>query len=73
MLGDALCSFLLGRSQEEWDTVLLQVLAYRSTPHTSTGKTPKLLMLSERLGYLTTSLTMFLSMTTLSVSMPVNC
>jgi len=36
MLGDALQSLLLGRSQEEWDTVLPQVMrAYRSTPHTS--------------------------------------
>jgi len=47
MLGDALRSLLLGRSQEEWDTVLPQVMrAYRSTPHTSTGETPNPLMLS---------------------------
>jgi len=46
MLGDALRSLLLGRSQEEWDTVLPQVMwAYCSTPHTSTGETPNLLML----------------------------
>jgi len=45
MLGNALRSLLLGRSQEEWDTVLPQVMrAYRSTPHTSTGETPNLLM-----------------------------
>jgi len=42
MLGDALRSLLLGRSQEEWNMVLPQVmLAYRSTPHTSTGETPQ--------------------------------
>jgi len=46
MLGDALRSLLLGCSQEEWDTVLPQIMrAYRSTPHTSTGETPNLLML----------------------------
>jgi len=46
MLGDALWSLLLKRSQEEWDTVLPQVLrAYRSTPHISTGETPSLLVL----------------------------
>jgi len=46
MLGDALRSLLLGQSQKEWDTVLLHVMrAYRSTPHTSTGETPNLLML----------------------------
>jgi len=46
MLGDALRSLLLGRSQEEWDTMLPQVMhAYRITPHTSTGETPNLLML----------------------------
>jgi len=46
MLGDALRSLLLGRGQEEWDTVLPLVMrAYRSTPHTSTGETPNLLML----------------------------
>jgi len=49
MLGDALRSLLLGRSQEEWDTVLPQVMrAYRSTPHTSTGETPNLLMLDQK-------------------------
>jgi len=46
MLGNALRSLLLGRSQEEWDTVLPQVMwAYRSTLHTSTGETPNLSML----------------------------
>jgi len=46
MLGDALRSLLLGRRQEEWDTVLPQIMrAYRSTPDTSTGETPNLLML----------------------------
>jgi len=43
MLGDALRSLLLGRSQEEWDTVLPHIM--HSTPHTSTGETPNLLML----------------------------
>jgi len=47
MLGDALRSLLLGCGQEEWDTVLPQVIStYRSTPHTSTGDTPNILMLS---------------------------
>jgi len=46
MLGNALQSLLLGHGQEEWDTVLPQVMqAYRSTPHTSTGETTNLLML----------------------------
>jgi len=46
MLGDALRSLLLDRSQEKWDTVLPQVMrAYHSTLHTSTGETPNLLML----------------------------
>jgi len=46
MLGDALWNLLLGRSQEEWDTVLPQNMrAYRNTPHTSTGETPNLLTL----------------------------
>jgi len=46
MLGDALRSLHLGRSQEEWNTVLLQVMrAYRSTPRTSTGEILNLLML----------------------------
>jgi len=49
MLGDALRSLLLSRSQEEWDTVLPQVMrAYRSTPHTSTCETPNLLMLGRK-------------------------
>jgi len=46
MLGDALLSLLLRRSEEEWDMVLPQVMhPYRNTPHTSTGETPNLLML----------------------------
>jgi len=46
MLGDSLSSLLPGRVQEIWDVVLPQVMrAYRSTPHTSTGETPTLLML----------------------------
>ena len=46
VLGDSLRSLLLGRGQEEWDLVLPQIMrAYRSTPHTSTGETPNLLML----------------------------
>jgi len=45
MLGDSLRSLLLGRGQEEWDLELPQVMrAYCSTPHTSTGETPNLLM-----------------------------
>jgi len=48
MLGDALRSLLLRRSQEEWDAVLPHVMrGYRGTPHTSTGemRPPNLLML----------------------------
>jgi len=46
MLGDALRSLLLGKSQEEWDAVLPQIMrAYRSTPHSSTQETPNFLML----------------------------
>jgi len=46
MLGNSLRSLLLGRGQEEWDVVLPQVMrAHRTTPHTSTGETPNLLML----------------------------
>jgi len=46
MLGDSLRSLLIGRSQEEWDTVLPQIMrAYRSTPHFSTLETPNFLML----------------------------
>jgi len=49
MLGDVLRSLLLGRSQENWNAVLPQVMrAYHSTPHTSTGKTPNLLMLGRK-------------------------
>jgi len=36
MLGDSLRSLLIGRSQEKWDLVLLQIKrANRSTPHSS--------------------------------------
>jgi len=46
MLGDTLRSPFLGRGQEEWNTVLPQIIrTYRSTLHTSTGETPNLLML----------------------------
>jgi len=46
LLGDALRSLLLGHGQEEWDTVLPQAMrVFCSTPHTSTGETPNLLML----------------------------
>jgi len=48
MLSDALWSLLLGRSQEERDTMLPQIMrAYHSTSHTSTGETPNLLMLGQ--------------------------
>jgi len=41
-------SLSLGRGQEEWDTVLLQVMrAYHSTPDTSTSETPNFLMLDQ--------------------------
>jgi len=46
MLGDALRSLLLGRGQEEWNVVLLQIMrAYRSTPHSATQETLNFLML----------------------------
>jgi len=46
MLGDSLRSLLIGRSHEEWDLVLPQIMrAYRSTPHSSTVKTPNFLIL----------------------------
>jgi len=46
MLGDSLRSLLIGKSQEEWDLVLPQIMrAYRSTPHSSTLETPNFLML----------------------------
>jgi len=46
MLGDALRSLLLGRSQEEWDVVLLRIMrAYRSIPHSATQETQNFLML----------------------------
>jgi len=46
MLVDAFRNLLLGRGQEEWDVVLLQIMrAYRSTPHSSTQETLNLFML----------------------------
>jgi len=46
MLGDALRSLLLDRSQKEWDTVLLQIMrAYHSTSHSSTTETLNFLVL----------------------------
>ena len=46
MLGDSLRSLLIGRSQEECEMVLPQIMrAYRSTPHSSTLETPNFLML----------------------------
>jgi len=45
MLGDSLTSLLIGKSQEKWDLVLLQIMqAYRNTPHSSTLETPNFLM-----------------------------
>jgi len=44
--GDALRSPFIDRGQEEWDSVLPQVMcAFHSTPHTSTSETPNFLML----------------------------
>jgi len=44
MLGDSLRSLLLGKSQEEWDLVLPQIMrAYCSTLHSSTLETAYLL------------------------------
>jgi len=46
MLGDSLRSLLIGRSQEEWDLVLPQIMrVYCSTPHSSTLETLNFLML----------------------------
>jgi len=46
MLWDSLRSLLIGRSQEEWDMVLPQIMrAYRIAPHSSTLETPNFLML----------------------------
>jgi len=46
MLGDSLRILLIGKSQEEWDLVLPQIMrAYRSTPHSSTLETPTFLKL----------------------------
>jgi len=46
MLGDALKSLLLGRSQEKWDVVLPQIMrAYRITLHSAMQETPNFLML----------------------------
>jgi len=46
MLSDSLRSLLIGKSQEEWDLVLPQIMrAYRSTPYSSTLETPNLFML----------------------------
>ena len=49
-LGDSLRAMLLGRGQDEWDTLLPQILrAYRGTPHTTTGETANMLMLGREL------------------------
>jgi len=46
MLGDALRSLLLGKSLEEWDTVLPQIMhAYLTPPLSSTQETPNFLTL----------------------------
>ena len=46
MLGDSLRSLLLGKTQDDWDEVLPQIMrAYRGTPHSSTEETPNMLML----------------------------
>jgi len=46
MLGNSLRNLLLGRSQDEWDLVLLQIIqAYRSTHHSSKLEIPNFLML----------------------------
>jgi len=50
MLGDFLRSLLLGRSQEEWDLVLPQIMrAYRSTPHSIILETPNFFMLGREM------------------------
>ena len=49
-LGDSLRAMLLGREQEDWDTLLPHLMrAYRGTPHTATGETANMLMLGREL------------------------
>jgi len=53
MLGDSLRNLLLGRSQEEWDLVLPQIMrAYRSTPHSSMLEAPNFLILGREMRFL---------------------
>ena len=49
-LGDSLRALLLGRGQEEWDSLLPQIMrAHRGTPHTATGETANMLMMGREL------------------------
>ena len=45
-LGDMLRSMLLGKDEEDWDLLLLQIMrTIRATPHKQTGETANFLML----------------------------
>jgi len=55
MLGNSLKSLLMGRSQEEWDLVLPQIMrAYRNTRHSSSLKSLTFLCPVEKHGFLST-------------------
>ena len=50
LLGDSLRTMLLDKGQDEWDTLLPQLMrAFRGTPHSTTGETPNLMMLGREL------------------------
>jgi transposase InsO family protein len=49
-LGDSLRTLLLTRGQDEWDSLLPQLMrAFRGTPHSATGETANLLMMGREL------------------------
>ena len=50
VLGDSLRALLTKRGQDEWDTLLPQIMrAFRGTPHTTTNETANFLMLGREL------------------------
>ena len=49
-LGDSLRALLLNKGQEEWDTLLPQIMrAFRGTPHSTTGETANSMMMGREL------------------------
>ena len=49
-LGDSLRALLLDRGQDEWDSVLPQIMrALRGTPHSVMGETPNFMLLGRQL------------------------